>query len=124
MCQSLTEAILPKKPKIPITCTVSSNPDTEDPDIKDVVLNLPNFEVLPIDDFDTIDENLLAQLVQDTEKQQEIDNQTDQNKQKDTEVMQVPRPPLSVRPTNVDITYQNSTQNNKVTQNKSPILSV
>ena len=61
MFDSLSSAISPcKKQKKDPTATVSKNPDTDE--------TLPeNFKLVPIDDFDTIDNELLANLIYDTD---------------------------------------------------------
>ena len=83
MFDSLSNAMNPTKiPQIKQpNATKSQQKDKgndKTPDLVDVKLNLPNFDLQPIDDFDTIDEELLANLVYDT-------NSDDQNQQKTTQ---------------------------------------
>ena len=87
MCETLSDAILQEKAKMTHSCTVSVNPDK---DIKEVVLNLPNFDMIPIDDFDTIDDKLLAELVYEAEqKNQEKDENQDKHDKQSKEIVQV-----------------------------------
>ena len=65
MFDSLSNAMNPNK----IQRTDKSQAKTDDtndpPDIMDVKLNLPNFNIQEIDEFDTIDDDLLAAIVYD-----------------------------------------------------------
>ena len=112
---------MPKKPEQTPTCTVSVNPDS---DIKDVTLNLPSFDVFPVEDYDTIDDTVLAQIVYDTENAEQIDKNTNQNNSNDTEAVPVQTPclPLAVHPNSLEHNVQKNTQNTKITNNKYPIL--
>ena len=77
MFDSLSSALMPstKKPKTS-TCTTSTNNDDQIPnDMKDVLVNLPNFDIEPLNDFDTIDDSVLANLIyEDTDQ---INSKTD-----------------------------------------------
>ena len=67
MFDSLSNVMQPtsKKNKTPTaTSAKSNNDDTQTPDILDVKQNLPNFHLDPID-YDTIDDNLLSNLLTD-----------------------------------------------------------
>ena len=68
----------PKKAK---TSTVAEN--TNDPDIQSLAQNLPTFELQPIDQIDTIDYQLLANIIYDipTENDDKQKKDTDTNKQ-------------------------------------------
>ena len=78
MFQTLTTAMAPKFKKIAPkpTATVSKGPDctdvdkqqTSDIDIKDVKENLPNFQLVPIPEFETIDDQLLNKIMDDLAK--------------------------------------------------------
>ena len=74
MFNSLSNALLPssKQQKLQLaapSATVSKNHDSQNSDsnlaIADIKDNLPKFDLLPIDDFDTIDDHILANLVYD-----------------------------------------------------------
>ena len=62
MFQSLSEAMTPtnKRRKLP-TAATASKPE----EIKEVAQNLPTFQIEPIDDFNTIDDHVLADLMLD-----------------------------------------------------------
>ena len=73
MFDSLSNAIQPAKKKREVAEIVSNPTETQGLDIIDVKQNLPNFNIEPIDEFDTIDDWVLANLLYD------IPNDTDQN---------------------------------------------
>ena len=67
MCDSLSNAILPKHiKKASPTCTVSVNPDTNTIDINDVTQNLPIFDLELMENFDTMDDAELVNLIYET----------------------------------------------------------
>ena len=71
MFDSLSNALVSKGKKAK-TCDVTEttqDQDKENPDIKDVINNLPTFDIQPMDDFDTIDDNLLGDLIYETSTQ-------------------------------------------------------
>ena len=81
MFHSLTNALTPqaKKPKFntisPKTAATAPNPDQQlPPDMS----NLPNFDLQPINDLETIDDDLLLQILKQTEDKEERKTQTDQ----------------------------------------------
>ena len=60
--------------------------------------------MFPVDDFDTIDDQSLAQIINETEKNQELNDKQDSqiDTPKESEVMQAPvRTPLILCQTNV-----------------------
>ena len=67
MFASLSNALTPKskQPKIAhaLTNPQKGDENKENPTINDIKQNLPNFNLQPIDDFDTIDDSILANLV-------------------------------------------------------------
>ena len=86
MFASLTNALTPqvKKPKIvnntpKVACTAPNTDENLPPDLADMNFNLPNFELQPIYDFETIDDDLLVQLVNEVEDptRKTYQNQTD-----------------------------------------------
>ena len=83
MFDSLNKALVPKKAKNP-TSTVSkqqleSDKETKKTqDIEKVVQNLPNFDLEPIEDFDTIDDSILATLIYNTSDQNKNNNNSNQ----------------------------------------------
>ena len=72
MFDSLSNALLPKEnskaiaPKSKPSATVSKTPDI--PDVMDVKANLPTFSIESLDEFDTIDDEILANLLYDIPK--------------------------------------------------------
>ena len=126
MSDSLSDAILPKKKKIEPTCTVSLNPDQ---DVKDVILNLPSFDIVPVDDYDTIDDKILSELVYQAEKDYQDSKTLNQNNNNncdktENETAQVAANSLAlpVQPQVPEFIQQSNTQNTKITNNKFPIL--
>ena len=88
MFQSLTNALLPKSsnaiiaPKSNPTATVSKPPDISD--ILDVKANLPTFNLQPIEDFSTIDDDILANLVYDISTENDTNQTNDKDDQNKT----------------------------------------
>ena len=85
MFDSLTNAIQPKNKKIKqkpeiATSTVTKN-QTPDLQLNDVKLDLPTFELQEIADFDTIDDELLVQMMTDHDKENTNDNINNNNNQ-------------------------------------------
>ena len=75
MFNSLTSALTPqaKKPKMtnksPTPAATAPNPNPILPlDVNDTNINLPNFQLEPLTDFETIDDDLLLQIVRETER--------------------------------------------------------
>ena len=62
----------PQKAKAPPSATISKPPTL---DINDVKNNLPNFDLQEMDQFDMIDDNILANLLYDIPKDSGIENQ-------------------------------------------------
>ena len=111
MFDSLSNKVLDPKGKKIKSSTVSKVPNTGDkyqkdhentqPDIKDIVLNLPNFELQPIpQEFDTIDNSLLANLLYDIPNK----NNDDESAIETVQNQGMPPPPLPLQP------IQNPTQ--------------
>ena len=106
MFSSLSNVLITtKRPK---TCTVSkpqndTSPATAPekgpaPDIKDVIQNLPAFDIFPMDDFNTIDNTILAYLIYETD--------ANNDNPKNNEIMTPVTPaknPLQVIPQNINI---------------------
>ena len=72
MFDSLSNAILPKKSKPSSTVSKpppqnkeNNTPAEKIPDIQEVKQNLPNFTLTPIEEFATIDDNILSELLND-----------------------------------------------------------
>ena len=122
MCDSLSNAILPKHiKKASPTCTVSVNPDTNTIDINDVTQNLPTFDLELMENFDTMDDSELVNLIYETEQQDQNENKTDNN---DKQIVTVLDPKVPNRQ-NIAIPLQAKNQNQINTQNvtnKYPIL--
>ena len=72
MFESLSEAMTPyqKRKKLTPAATVSTSPE-----INDVKQNLPTFNIEPIGEFDTIDDNILAELLLDFPKDQQSEEE-------------------------------------------------
>ena len=71
MFDSLTNALQPKAKKIKPSASASiatPNKQNNDVDIMDVKENLPTFEIQPIDQFDTIDDSVLSEILLDADK--------------------------------------------------------
>ena len=115
MFESLSHALIGPKAKKQKTSTVSTtNTDKQQvPDnVKDVILNLPNFELQSISDqFDTIDDDLLANLVYDIQQEPPVTKQiddTDQNKTVGTlEVSKVLQPNTSLNVNQPHVSVKN-----------------
>ena len=76
MFDSLTNAMNPSKNK---KAKVTSAAGAQDMNIQDVKSNLPNFDLQEIDNFDTIDDSLLIQLMEDHDKENTNDNANNNN---------------------------------------------
>ena len=84
MFDSLSNAMLPKtkqKKLNPQAVATVTNSDQNDKQLQDINLNWPNFDLQPIDDFSTIDDEELANLVYDTTslETEQKENQTTNN---------------------------------------------
>ena len=122
MCESLSNAIKPKKQKP--TCTVSVNQETT----TDVANSLPTFSLELMENFNTIDDAELLKILYETEqKEQEKNKQGD----KDVKALQVAKnsTPNNVMPVPMQITnpLQQQNQNtvntlNTSVTNKYPML--
>ena len=75
MFDSLTDAMLPKEKKI----KHQSNKSPAEFDIVDVKQNLPNFDLQEIDDFETINDTLLAQILDEQDKENPNNNTDNSN---------------------------------------------
>ena len=76
LCESLSNAILPKKQKASMpTCTVSVNPDTN-MTANDVIASLPTFNLEVMDNFETIDDAELLKILHETEQKEQQKNVT------------------------------------------------
>ena len=116
MFDSLSNALVKK------TCTVSKPSDTDsqqsnEPTISDVVQNLPNFALQPLDMYDTIDDSILANLIYDSPNNEG----TDKNKQ---ETEKKSETALQVVPQNVNVPALPNATNTQVNvkNQKFPIL--
>ena len=70
MFESLSNAMKPTAKKAKVAETVSSPNDKEqDLNVHDIKQNLPNFQIEPLEDFDTIDDSVLANLIYDIDGQ-------------------------------------------------------
>ena len=136
MCDSLSNALLPKRQKLnqQATCTVSVNPQetntdsvdrvTENTsDVKYVANNLPSFNIDPIEDFSTIDDTILANILYETD--QNVNNNNGNDTQTDTtQVATIPQtmpvPVSTSTPTKLTLNPQFTA--NSVTNNTFPTL--
>ena len=75
MFNSLTEAMTPKSK----TPKLSKAKEPAEMSVIDVKQNLPNFELQEIDDFETIDDTLLAQILDDHDKQNTKNSENSNN---------------------------------------------
>ena len=76
MFQSLTNAMQPKNKK-----QKSSTPAPANINIDDVKENLPTFDLDPIEDFETIDDNLLVDLLNQTVENENTNSNNNNNQQ-------------------------------------------
>ena len=95
MFDSLSSAIQ-LKPKPSATSTMATNPPV-DPDIKQLTENLPAFDIQPLEDFETIDDSIFANLMYDMPKENSNPNTNNNNSN-----IQTP----TVTPTNTNIVTQ------------------
>ena len=100
MFECLSNAMLPtpKKQKSKPTSTVTSDENSVPQDVHDVANKLPTFDLEPIDDFDTIDDTTLANLIYDIPQTTEnVDQQIDKK---------INTMPLQVVPQNLQTAQQ------------------
>ena len=117
MCDSLSNAIKPKKSKITsATCTVSVNPE-HDMTPNDIVASLPTFNLEVMDNFDTIDDAELVKILYETEQKELLNT-----KQTDTDenALQVAQKPSVNQPTSSTIAMPSPLKQQNLNQINNP----
>ena len=109
MFQSLSDAIeIPeKKAKLP---PVATAPPPQ-PTLQDVQDNLPNFNLQPLDEFDTIDDNILAELMVNFEQSENVPETQNSKPSVVVPVMSPPPPTHPLPLQNQEINTQFNTMN-------------
>ena len=119
MSETLTNALQPKHHKLPPSSTVTTEKNDEK-DVQNFMSNLPNFDIQEVDDFDTIDDSVLANLIYDTDE-----NSSNNNSNLQQAVATVPNNPVSMP---VEFQVKSNPTGNQITSNvntvtnKFPIL--
>ena len=104
MFDSLTNAMQPKNKK----CKPSGQPALANIDINDIKHNLPTFDLEVIDDFETIDDTLLVDILNET-----IDKHNNENSNNNNNQLLTSAPPPIVPQINTQVINNN---NNAVTK--------